>query len=240
MPDELSEIMAAHDGLDYWRSLNIIEVEMSASGFLFTSKWVPPLKHIRLTISTTKPELTIHDYPAPGQVAKFHGEDLVEIQDASGQVLQTSNNPRAMFRRWRRLFYWDALDFAYFCGYAMWNYMTMPFLFLSTGVEVEGPSNTAPGGLKKLTVRFPPGFPTHCEQQDFYFDDNWHLRRHDYTAEVVGSWANAAHFCAAYRQFSGLSLPTQRRVYPKLLFNKPFKRLSLVAIDIHDVIPHKS
>ena len=238
--DELNRIFAAHGGLEYWRSLKSLEVEMSVRGLLFKAKRVPPRKHVRLTISTGRPEVATHDYPAPGQAAGFYGEDRVEIRDASGEVLQARKKPREMFRRPRRLFYWDALDFAYFSSYAIWNYLTMPFLFLCPGVEVRESIGMGSGKLKKVTVRFPQGFPTHSEEQDFYFDRNWHLYRHDYIAEVVGGWAKAAHLCESYKQFSGLSLSTKRRIHPRLLFNKPLRLLTLVAIDIHNVIPCKA
>lgn len=237
MPDELSNIIEAYGGLKYWRTLKSIRVEMSASGFLFKAKRLPPLNHACLTIHTQRPEVITHEYPAPGQITKFYGEDLIEIQDTHGKVLHARKNPREMFRRIRRFFYWDALDFAYFSSYAMWNYITMPFLFLSEGVEVREVCNNELINAKKLTVRFPKGFPTHCENQDFYFDNEWHLLRHDYTAEVVGSWASAAHVCEAYKQFAGLYVSTKRRVYPKLFFNKPLPIVTLVAIDIHNIIP---
>jgi hypothetical protein len=120
----------------------------------------------------------------------------------------------------------------------MWGYMTAPFLFSYEGVEVRQASEAASDGYTRLAVTFPQTMPVHSKHQDFYFDQRHRLHRLDYTAEVVGSWATAAHFCEAYKQFGGLSLPTRRRVYPKLLFNKPIKLLTLVAIDIHDVIPH--
>ncbi len=93
------------------------------------------------------------------------------------------------------------------------------------------------GGIR-LAVRFPPSLPVHCARQDFFFDTERHLYRLDYTAEVVGGWATAAHFCEAYKQFGGLWLPTRRRVYPKFFFNRPLRLPTLVAIDIHNVIPH--
>jgi len=236
MSEILTKIIDAHGGLDYWRSLDRIEIEMSASGFLFTSKGVPPLSHVRMTLCTTRPEVAMHDYPAPGQTTRFFGDERVEIVDASGKVLQSRSRPREAFRQLCRFFRWDTLDFAYFSGYAMWGYMTAPFLFLHEGVEVAEVAAT--GGYTKLAVKFPQTLPVHSALQEFYFDQEHHLHRLDYTAEVVGSWANAAHFCDSYRQFSGLSLPTRRRVYPKLLFNQPMKLLTLVAIDIHDVVPH--
>ncbi len=153
-------------------------------------------------------------------------------------MLQSRSRPRDSFRQLGRFFRWDTLDFAYFSGYAMWGYMTAPFLFLYDGVEVALASDAASGGYTRLAVKFPQTMPVHSTHQDFYFDQQHHLHRLDYTAEVVGSWAKAAHFCEAYKQFGGLSLPTRRRVFPKLLFNKPMRLLTLVAIDIHNVIPH--
>ncbi len=235
MPDELRSLIEAHGGLDYWRSLESIEIEVSASGLLFTTKRVPKMDHARLSISIKRPEVTIHEYPAPGQDTKFYGEGLVEILNAHGGILHAREYPRQHFRSVRRLFYWDDLDFAYFCGYAMWNYLTMPFLLAQPGVAVKKSGGTALDGLTKLAVRFPENFPTHCANQEFYFDQQWHLQRHDYTAEVVGTWAKAAHFCEGYKQFSGLCLPTKRRVYPRLLCNRPFRGITLVAIDIHDL-----
>ncbi len=238
MSKALTDIIDAHGGLDYWRSLDRIEIEMSASGFLFTSKGVSPLNHVRMTLCTTRPEVAIHDYPALGQTTRFFGDELIEIVDMSGNVLQSRSRPREAFRQLRRFFRWDTLDFAYFSSYAMWGYMTAPFLFLHEGVDVSASIEPGRDGYTKLEVRFPQTIPVHCASQEFYFDNERHLHRLDYTAEVVGSWAKAAHFCESYRQFAGLSLPTRRRVYPKLLFNKPMKWLTLVAIDIHDVIPH--
>jgi len=231
----LKNIADAHGGMDYWRSLKNIDVEMSVSGFLFVMKRVPRLTRVRLTISTERPEVTIYDYPVAGKTTRFCGEGLVEILDAQGNVLQARKNPREQFSRVRRLFYWDALDFAYFSGYALWNYLTMPFLFLNPDVEVEKLDRAGHGGLTKLTVRFPKSFPTHCESQDFYFDHQWHLCRHDYTVEVLGSWAKAAHFCDEYQQFFGLSLPVKRRAFPKLFGNIPFRAITMVVIDIHDI-----
>ena len=73
--------------------------------------------------------------------------------------------------------------------------------------------------------------------QEMYFDRTGLLHRHDYTAEVVGSWAGAIHLCDDYRQFGGLRMPTTRRVYPKGPFNRPLPFPTLVAIDVHDAQP---
>jgi hypothetical protein len=131
----LDSILDAHGGLDYWRSLSSIDVEMSARGFLFRAKHVAPQRHVRLTVETRKPEAILHDYPAAGQRTVLRGSQRVETLDGAGGVLQTRDNPRGAFRHRRRSLYWDALDFAYFCGYAMWNYTNLPFLLTEPRVQ---------------------------------------------------------------------------------------------------------
>ncbi len=233
----LPNVLDAHGGLDYWRSLSAIDLEYSARGFLFTAKRISPLRHAHLTISTQEPDVVLHDYPVPGQSAVLHGAELVEIRDSAGSVLQARTNPREAFGHWRRLFRWDAMDFAYFSNYAMWNYMTLPFLLLHPAVTVEASENAAPVGVTRLKVGFPTTLPTHSPTQELYFDQSGRLFRHDYTAEVVGSWAKAVHLCDRYRQFGGLWLPTKRRVYPKGPFNRALPFPTLVAIDIHFAHP---
>lgn len=235
MTDTVNRILDAHGGLDYWRSLSSVDLEMSAHGFLFTTKHVRPQKHVRLSISTRKPEVTLHDYPVPGQSAVLLGSDRVEIRDGAGVAVQTRSDPRGGFGRWRRSLYWDAMDFAFFSGYAMWNYTNLPFLLADPRFRIEE-SSQADGGTR-LEVAFPPSLPTHSTNQELHFDAAGRLVRHDYNAEFVGSWASAIHLCENYRQFGGLWLPTRRRVYPKGPSNRPLPFPTLVAIDIHDAQP---
>jgi len=132
--------------------------------------------------------------------------------------------------------YWDDLDFVYFSGYAMWCYLTLPFLLLRNGVSIEL-FEQASDGSTTLTVGFADYLPVHSPTQKLYFDPSGRLVRHDYTAEVVGSWAKAAHLCENYRKFGGLWAPTRRRVYPRGPGNRPLPFPTLVALDIHDIRP---
>ncbi|NTV43073.1 MAG: hypothetical protein HGA63_07210 [Syntrophobacteraceae bacterium] len=61
------------------------------------------------------------------------------------------------------------------------------------------------------------------------------MRRLDYTAEVVGQWAHAAHFCEGYRDFGGFKAPTRRRVRPLWWGSRPLPGPTLVALEIHDI-----
>ena len=93
---------------------------------------------------------------------------------------------------------------------------------------------TFPLAVSCLRATFPAAVPAHCRMQSFYFDEHGLLFLFDYTAEVAGGWAPAAHFCSGYRDFSGLKIPTLRRVGP-LLFGRVLSMPTLVALDIHDV-----
>lgn len=232
----LHRIMDAAGGVAYWQSLAAVEVSMSAWGFLFRAKHVRPLNHAVITVDTTDPRVVMKDFPEPGCTTALLGAQRVETRDASGKVLRRRDDPRRAFRHPRRALYWDDLDFAYFSGYAMWCYLTLPFLLLHRGVSLER-FDRAPDGSAVLTARFPDYLPVHSPMQSFHFDPGGRLVRHDYTAEVVGSWAKAAHLCSDYRRFGGLWLPTRRRVYPKAPSGRPLPGPTLVAIDIHDARP---
>ena len=75
-------------------------------------------------------------------------------------------------------------------------------------------------------------------EQIFYIDDRGYIRRHDYTARVIGPYARAAHYSDDLREFGGLVFPTRRRVYPRRGDNRslPFPTLIWIDIDHIDVI----
>ncbi|MEZ5131215.1 hypothetical protein [Mycolicibacterium sp.] len=235
--EAMGGILDAHGGMSYWQSLSTVDLNVSIRGFLFTAKRIPVLRNAAISVNVRKPEVALEDFPEPGQIAVLDGANRVEIRDLAGNVLSSRTDPRAKFGQWRRSLYWDALDFTYFCGYAMWNYLTLPFLLTHPGVRVDTIGEPSPDGETRLRARFPSELPTHCPVQDFWFDRDGLLRRHDYTAEVIGSWARAAHLCEKYRQFGGLSIPTRRRVYPRGPLGRPLAFPTLVAIDIHEAWP---
>lgn len=233
------EAIEAHGGMDYWNSLDALEAEISVSGFLFTAKRRPVLRRIRVQAATREPRFSFFDFPNPGQSAELIGNGEVRILDSDGTVVARRENPRAAFRGLRRQFAWDDLDFIYFGGYATWNYLTTPFLFVRKGFSVETlePLGGALRPLIRLQVTFPDDIPTHSRQQIFYFDDQRLLRRLDYTAEVVGRWAHAAHLCEEYRTFDKFKTPTRRRVLPLLFGSKPLPGPILVELEVHDIRP---
>ena len=234
----IEEIIDAHGGRNLWTRLHRLDAELSVKGFLFSAKQRQILDHTRVQAHCHQPTFLFLDYPGHGMLGEFSGEAEVRILDADNRVVKKRTQPRAAFRQMRRMMWWDDLDFLYFGGYATWNYLVTPFIFMRTGFLFEylGQRRIGKGKFTCLSVTFPRDIPTHCRTQMFYFDQDMLLRRLDYTAEVVGRWAHAVHFCDDYRDFSGLRIPTRRRVRP-LLFGHVLNGPILVAIDVHDVRP---
>jgi len=232
----LADVVAAHGGAALWQSLTAVEAVLSVDGFLFTTKRVRPLRQVRVSASTTEPRFTFFDWPRFGQRGEWLGEDEVRIIAADGAVIARRKQPRAAFRGLRRQLWWDALDFLYFAGYATWNYLTTPFLLMRPGFQFEV-LPAAGDGIVRIAATFPADLPSHCRKQVFHFTPDGELLRLDYTAEVVGGWAHAAHVCADYRDFDGLRAPTKRRVHPLFHLKNPLPFPTLVAIDVLELRP---
>jgi hypothetical protein len=218
----LERAIAAHGGRERWERLQAIEVRADVGGPAFALKG-RGLRRRRLhaRVSAHEPHVTFWDFGAPGRTGTFDRGAV-----AIGDTRRAADEARASARSRP----WDDLDELYFDGYALWQYATAPFAFAGAGFEVR----EAPGeGV--LRVRFPPDVPSHSREQVFHFDAQGLLRRLDYTAEVMGPWARAAHICERHRPFAGVVVPTRRRVHPLLPGGLVVRPVTLVAIDVVDV-----
>jgi len=175
-------------------------------------------------------------FPRDGERAVFdHG--LARIETDAGALISERRDPRAAFNGLsglRRNLRWDPLDVAYFVGYAIWNYLTTPYLLTWDRLSLrEGPKWRERDAIwRRLEVTFPPELHTHSTEQCFYIDERGLIRRQDYTAEPIASFARAAHYTDQHREFDGLVFPTRRRVLPRGPGGRALSRPTLVALDI--------
>lgn len=210
---------------------------MASGGFALASKLkAGRVRSFEARLATSEPRTVISDYTGPGRRGVFTPEG-VRIESGSGETLSERSNPREAFRSFRHNLWWDDLDLLYFVGYALWGYMAAPFVFARPGFEVREAGTWDEDGERwsRLEVTFPPEVPNHSRQQTFYFDEAGLLRRLDYTAEVFGSWAKAAHYCWEHREIAGLVVPTRRKVLPRKRNGRPRPRPTLIWIEIEHV-----
>jgi hypothetical protein len=230
--------LSGHGGLDRWRATQSITATVSVTGALFALKGRPEglEGRVEATAETSAPRLTFTPFPGgekgtfePGRVALTRG----------GSEVRARNEPRAALADHELHTAWDDLDLLYFTGYALWNYLATPFMFTRPGFELEEiePWHENGESWRRLQVTFPPDLPTHSPEQVFYFDDGGLLRRLDYAPEVVSPQlpVPAAHYCYDHKTFSGLSVPTRRRVFRRLDDGSAAQDQAVVELDIEDV-----
>jgi len=160
--------------------------------------------------------------------------DRVVVTTKNGDIVNDRSNPRASFGGHILNTCWDQLHRAYFSGYARWTYLICPFFMGMPGFEV---TEIAPWKEKDnetwrgLRVRFPEEIASHSKEQDFYFGDDFLLRRHDYYLEICGGVA-VAQYVSDFVEVSGIRYPTKRRAYVRAPNLRPIRDLLLISIDL--------
>jgi hypothetical protein len=233
----LTDAIEAHGGARRWGKVAEVGAHVRSGGLLMRVKGRSrSFIDYGLNVSTQKETAIFEPYPAPRTTGLYAG-DSVRILAADGSVVEERDDPRAAFSGragLRRNLRWDELDALYFAGYAMWNYLNLPFLLARPGFESsEGEPIEVDGEpWRRLDVTFPDGFHSHCREQTLYFDERNLLRRHDYSPDVVSPLANAAHFSDEHTEVDGLVFPTKRRVVPKAPGGHPLPGPTVVWIDL--------
>jgi hypothetical protein len=237
MNDLLDLAIAAQGGMDRWRQLRALRVRFSTGGLLFTAKGQRrALDDVEGIVDLSRPRTSLFPYPAPGQRGVFEPE-RVWFESDRGELLEERQQPRAAFGRVRQRLWWDQLDVLYFAGYALWNYMTLPFLLARPGFVLDEIEQWTEGDerWRRLQVTFPADVPTHSPRQVFYFDARGLLRREDYTADIVTARARAAHYCFDHQAFAGLVMPTRRRVVPRRADGRALAGPTLAWLQVHTI-----
>jgi hypothetical protein len=235
----LDEILTAHGGVEKWRAVTTITAHGRFGGLLQTRFPGNRMANVTVRVQLAEQRAVFHGFPQEHQRAVFDRGD-VRIETHDGGLVSVRRNARAAFAGLsglRRNLRWDALDAAYFAGYAWWNYLSAPLLLTREGLTVTERDNWLEAGerWRRLEVSFPPDIHTHSPRQTFYVDAAGLIRRHDYVAQPIGPWAQAAHYCNDHRHFAGLVFPTCRRVRPGGRGGRSLRYPILVALDIDEI-----
>ena len=212
MSDLLELAMSAHGGLDRWREIKTLDLRMSLTGSLFRIKGYPEgVPNVLMHVDTQRIAVDPSPWTGVGTVGHFI-PDRVWITDGERRVVEDRSNPRASFAGHVRSTPWDQLQRLYFTSYALWNYLSTPFLFTRPGFGLRELEPHQEGGdvWRRLLVKCPSDIPTHSDEQTLYFSEKGLLQRVDYETDVLGGIA--AHYCYDHLSFGGIVFPTLRRV----------------------------
>jgi hypothetical protein len=229
----LHEVLSAHGGLERWRQVQTVRATIVTGGLLWGMKGLVQDPDPReMTISAHTQRASLHPFGAPDQRTDFT-PDRIAIEKLDGRVVAERLDPRASFDGHEMRTPWDPLHRAYFNGYALWTYLTTPFLLAMPGFEVAEIEPWPEGGERWRVLRavFPAYLAGHSRVQDFYFGADNLLRRHDYHLDVAGGFA-AAQYVHDIVEVDGLRFPTKRRAYPRDQTGAAIRDELMVSIDI--------
>lgn len=232
----LDDVLAAHGGLDRWREFSTIEATIVSGGKLWQIKGQPqnPTPR-RMTVALQREWASVQPFGAEDQKTDFT-PGRVAIEKLDGRVVIERANPRESFTGHVLTTPWDSLQRAYFNGYALWTYLTTPFLMTLSGftvIEIDPIEDNGDRWLG-LQARFPDTFASHSRLQEFYFGSDFLLRRHDYRVDVAGGFA-AIQYVYDMVEADGITLPSKRRAYRCDADGRIMPDELMVSIDISDV-----
>lgn len=205
-----------HGGQRLWQATKSIRLPFqSGTGALLTVKGFGRTFPAPRECEVLPRECTtiFHGYPDDLHRGRFaNGSVVIEREDGGSAVAESTHHRRtfAGLAKYRR---WTALDAMYFFGYALWHYHMLPFTLGDAHLVRVMARRGAPEGID---VVFPADVHTHCRRQQFYFAEDGRIIRHDYVAEVIGSWARGSHFWEDYQSVGGLLVARRRRVVARL------------------------
>ncbi|WP_433756733.1 hypothetical protein [Nocardia sp. CA-135398] len=235
----LEEVLTAHGGLEQWRAVTALTARGRFGGLLRSRFPGNRMATVTVRVEFAQQHAVFRGFPHQDQQAVFDRGD-VRIETRDGELISARCNARAAFTGLsglHRNLRWDALDAAYFAGYAWWNYLSTPALLTREGITITERDTWSEAGelWRRLEVGFPPEIHTHSRRQTFFVDSAGLIRRHDYLANPIGRWAHAAHYCSDHRNFAGLVFPTHRRVHPRGPGGRSLAHPILVALDIDHI-----
>jgi len=236
MSDLLDLVVAAHGGLDRWKNVKRIEADASIYGAMWVRKGHgDALRDVHITAEPHKQWISYTPFKGEGKRSVCTpSRSVIETND--GKILEARDNPRAAFDGHKVETKWDELHLAYFSGYAMWNYLTVPFTLTLPGFQIEEiePWPEKNETWRRLKVIFPDNIATHCPEQIFYINQKGLIARMDYAASATGG-VPTAHYLLDHEAFEGFVMPTHRRALRRNPDGSAMPEPIFVAIDFADI-----
>lgn len=234
--DLLKFVLSANGGTATWKKKEKVSVHLRITGQLWHAKGVGGILSNTHLYSDCREQKVCFTSLTENNLKGIFEPNQVVLQSTNGKTLEERFNPRESFNSHGPSTHWDMPDLLYFSGYAIWNYLTMPFNFDLPGFDTKEiePYLENEEQWRCLKVTFPDYIATHSKVQLFYFNQNGLLMRHDYFADILGS-VPVTHYVYDHQQFDGLMMPTRRLAYLRDENNKVRLDNVIVCIEIMNI-----
>ena len=205
----LDDAIDASGGLTRWNSLSRFTLHLSVGGTLFSDAGHGREFKDVIAEGSTRTQSVRFTGITGGEACGSFQPDAITIESLDGQALRTWSNPALAFAGDATHSLADELHLVFFCGVAIWTYLTTPFLLARPDVAVEElpPWHEHGDVWRRLRAQFPANLLTHAPEQIFYFDEKALQRRSNH--DLFGT--KVAHHSWAHQTFCGIEVPTLRR-----------------------------
>lgn len=241
----LEKIVEAHGGRALWEKYSKVTTTMVSGGTLLNIQQIPQNPMPRtMTVWLHEQHSGIRPFGPSADLFSDFTPQRVAVESDSGKVITERTGTTESLHEAMKHGIWGPLGLATFNGYAMWQYMNMPFFMLFPGVSVKEiePWNERGEIWRVLEVTFPDNLMAHTRVQQFYFGPDYLLRRQDYIVDVAveeKNTFNVAQYVYDYREVQGFKLPTVRRMYRRNDDGSTNMLDLVIWIDLSEIEYHK-
>ena len=197
----------------------LIKARIRFGGFAFLMRMRFSLKREFLfEVYLKEQKNIIHDFPRKNITTVYSFNKVCFYSSSSGNLIKKREYTSDKVPGTGWVQFWDDLDYAFFVGYSIWNYLIFPRLFVWPNVslisfqEIEENNNV----WQKVVISFPDTINTHSKYQTFYFNGSGDLKRIDYSPKFFHHMARASQYLSEHCRVGTESVPLKRKVYPRL------------------------
>ncbi len=201
----------AHGGMNRWNKLSDLSVNTTLEGSLWTRVGIPTIfPTFKLSLSLRRQHVIMHSdavkhrmlFEPSGMSLIAPEQSPLYLEHPRQSIIERPGKP------------WTELQAGYFIGYAMWQYLTAPFLYAYPGFQTEEVEPWHEDGemWRVLKITFPDHIEAHSKVQYSYYGPDGLLRRHRYAVDILGGIVGV-NYASYYKQINGIMLPTVRKVF---------------------------
>lgn len=137
MTDLLDLAIAAHGGWDHWQRLSKLTARASVGGVLWALKGKEGIMNNVLFEVDCHRQYVVYTPLNSPERRNIYTPSRTAIETIHGKAMESRDNPRSAFEGHSVETKWDNLHLVYFSGYAIWTYLTSPFLLKLPNVHTE-------------------------------------------------------------------------------------------------------
>ena len=130
---------------------------MAIHGAIFEAKLIAGLQDdVTYEVQIHEERVMVDRFAGTNRRLRFLPNRLT-LESFEGDIIEARDDPRAAFKDHNADSPWDAMHLGYFSSYALWTYLTLPFLYTYPGFVVEeiAPWQEAGEEWRRLKAIFP-------------------------------------------------------------------------------------